>query len=111
MNAPEFSKEKTLVVEMLQSTLAGKLDPSSNFNPQHLAEAIVEKLNFNLTPIERKTKSVEDAIKSFEEMINGLDADMDNELLQLGKEEIMVKNFVRGQKTACEKLRESLKTL
>jgi len=111
MNTHETSKETTAVIELLQSTLAGKIDPSSNFNPQFLAEAIVEKLNFNLSPIERNAKKVEDAIRSFEKMISDIDEDMDNELQQLGKDELLVKNFVRGQKTACEKLKESLKEI
>jgi len=111
MDAHENSNDQAVVVELLQSALAGKIDPSSNFNPQLLAEAIVTKLNFNLSPIERNAKKVEDAIRTFNEMINKIDAEMDNEMQQLGKEEVLLKNFVRGQKTACEKLKESLKEI
>jgi len=103
-----MTNEKIILVEFLQENLAGKLDSSTNLNVSFLADAILEKLELNRTTEERNVRKVEEAIKSFNKMINDIDVDMDTELAQLGKEEILVKNFAMGQKTACDKLRESL---
>jgi len=104
-------EQKIVLVELLQKSLAGQIDPSSNFNPHFLAEAILNKLEFNQTIEEKNAKKVEDAVKSFNDMINEIDDEMTTELEQLGKDEVLLKNFVRGQKTTCEKLRENLKTI
>jgi hypothetical protein len=104
-------EQKIILVELLQKSLAGQIDPSSNFNPNFLAEAIISKLALNQTFEEKNAKKVEEAVKSFNEMINVIDDEMTTELQQLGKDEVLLKNFVRGQKTTCEKLRETLKTI
>ena len=103
--------EKTILINLIQASLAGKIDPSSNFSPQNLADAIITKLDLSRTLTERNAKSVEEAIETFTEMIDEIDKDMDNELEQLGTDEVMVKNFVRGQKTVCEKLIEGIEKL
>lgn len=106
-----MKSEKEILVNLIQASLAGKLDPSSNFNPQDFADAIITKLDLNRTLVERNARSVEAAIKSFNNMIDDIDKDMDIELEQLGKDEVMVKNFVRGQKTACEKLKSEIEKI
>ena len=106
-----MKNEKEILINLIQSSLKGKINPESDFNPQFLAEAIITKLNLNKTVTERNSKKVEDAIEKFESFINEIDSDMDIELEQLGKDETLLKNFARGQKTTCEKLRESLKTI
>ena len=103
--------EKTILVDLIQASLAGKIDPSSNFNPQNFADAIITKLNLNRTLTERNAKSVEDAVESFNEMVNDIDKDMDTELEQLGTDEVLVKNFVQGQKTVCAKLRDEIRKI
>lgn len=106
-----IDEQKKLLVELLQKALTGQIDPSSNFNPQFLADAILEKLEFN-TPIEvRNAKKVDEAVKSFTNMIEDIDTEMNTELEQLGKDEKMLKNFIMGQKTVCDKLRENLKEI
>jgi hypothetical protein len=102
-------KEQTLIVDIIQTNLSGKIDASSNFNPCFLAEAILQKLNFGLTLEERKTKEFVDVVQTINNVLNDIDTDMDTELSKLGSEEKMLANFIRGQKTACEKIRESLK--
>jgi len=103
--------EKTILVDLIQTSLAGKIDPSSNFNPQDFADAIITKLDLNRTLTERTAKNVEELIESFTGMINDIDSDMDIELEQLGEDEVMVKNFVRGQKTVCEKLKDEIEKI
>jgi uncharacterized coiled-coil protein SlyX len=106
-----MNTKKTILVELIQNSLTGKLDPSTHFNPQFLADAIIEKLELEKTFEERNIKKINDAIDSFNNMIDEIDKDMDLELQSLGADEILLKNFIRGQKTTCEKLKESLKTL
>jgi hypothetical protein len=101
-------EERNQVIRLIQESLIGKID-SSSFSPQFLADAILQKLDFNRTFEEKNAKNLDSAIKMFNKMIDDIDYDMDNELAQLGPEETLLKNFVRGQKTACEKLREELK--
>jgi hypothetical protein len=102
-------EERNQVIKLIQESLIGKIiDASSNFSPQFLADAILQKLDFNRTFEEKNVKNLDSAIKAFNKMIDDIDYDMDNELAQLGPEETLLKNFVRGQKTACEKLREKL---
>jgi len=103
-----MKNEREILINLIQSSLAGKIDPSTNFSPQDFADAIITKLDLNRTLQERTAKSVEETIETFNEFLNEIDKDMDNELEQLGADEVNVKNFARGQKTACEKLRESL---
>jgi len=104
-------KEKEIIITLLQNSLTGELDPSSNFNPQFLADAIIEKIEFDKTLKERNAKKIDEVIESFNEMIDDIDEDMDTELLKLGTDssDVFIKNFIRGQKTACEKLKDKLK--
>lgn len=106
-----MKNERNILIKLIQSSLKGKLDSSTNFSPQNFADAIINKLELNRTYKERNSKKVEEAINFFNESINDIDKDMDTELQQIGKDEIVLKNFVRGQKTACEKLRENLKKI
>jgi len=103
--------EEEILVEFLQNSLAGKLDPSAHLNPGFLASAIIAKLDFNRPLEERNARNVNEAVKTFAEMINEIDKDMDIELEQLGEDEKMVKNFIQGQKTACQKLLDEIKKL
>jgi len=108
----EFSK-RNMIIELIQNSLIGKLDPSSNFNPQFLADAILEKLEFNKTYKEIKCDNINSIINSFNQMINDIDNDMNSEIEKLGdsSSDLLIKNFARGQKTACEKLKDSLNKL
>jgi len=107
----DTTTQEKIVIELIVNALSGKLDSSSNFNPKFLAEAIVQKLNFNLTLEESKLKSINESIITFNSMIDDIDKDMDEEMSKLTEKETLLKNFILGQKTACEKLKESLKTI
>jgi len=102
---------KEIIIELIQNSLIGELDSSSNFKPQFLADAIIKKLNLNRTLKETNAKKIDEIVNSFNDMINDIDKDMNIEYEQLGADEVLLKNFVRGQKTTCEKLRESLKNI
>ncbi len=104
-------KEKEILVKLLQTSFTGVIDASSNFNPAFLADAIIKKLQLNETIKERNAKDVDDAVNSFTNMIDDIDKDMDTELEQIGDDEVLLKNFVKGQKTACEKLKESIEKI
>lgn len=106
-----MKNEREILINLIQASLTGKIDPSSNFKPADFADAILTKLDLNRTFTERNSKSINEAVENFESMINDIDKDMDTELEQLGKDETLLKNFVRGQKTACEKLKENLKKI
>lgn len=104
----EETKYKTILTHFLQDVLSGHLDVSSNLNPSFLADAILTKLEINKT---LAFKNTEEAVKSFTSFIEDIDSDMDKELNELKEGDLMLKNFIRGQKTACEKLKGSLNTL
>ena len=99
------------IIELIQNSLVGKIDASVNFNPRFLAEAILEKLEFNKSLKDRSNEKIDNVITSFNDMINDIDNDMDTELGLLSESDTLLKNFIRGQKTACEKLKDKLKTL
>lgn len=104
-------KNKEDIIKLIQLSLTGELDPSSNFKPQFLADAIITKLNLNRSFKEINAEKIEEVVDSFSDMIDEIDKDMDTEFEQLGNDEVLLKNFVKGQKTTCEKLRESLKNI
>jgi len=106
-----MTEEKKILVTILQTALAGKIDPSTNFSPQLLADAIIDQLNLNRTLTERNARNVEETINKFKSFINEINEDMDIEAEQLGNNEVLLKNFINGQKTACEKLNEKLETI
>ena len=104
-------EKKEIIVSLIQDSLMGKIDPSANFNPQFLADAILKKLEFKESMAERNTKSINEAISKFNTMIEDIDNDMETEMEQLGVDEVLLKNFIKGQLTACEKLKNQLETI
>jgi len=106
-----MTEEKKILITLLQTALSGKIDPSINFSPQLLADAIVDQLNLNRTLTERNVRNVEETINKVKSFIKEINDDMNNEIEQLGKDETLLKNFINGQKTACEKLNEKLGTI
>jgi len=107
----DTEKQKQILVKLIQASLTGKINTSTNFNPQFLADAILKKLEFNRPIKERNAKSVNEAVKTFEEWINEINGEMVIELEQLGKDEKLLGNFIRGQKTTCDKLKNKLKSI
>jgi hypothetical protein len=102
-------ENKKIIIELLQSALAGKLDPSSNFNPQFLAEAIESKILLNL-PIGEFSAKKADAIKeAIRSQVSDLDSSMDSELKALDKEEKLFANFLKGKLTAYSEVLDILK--
>jgi hypothetical protein len=100
--------EKNIIIELLQSSLAGKLDPSVNFRPQFLADAIIQKINFN-QPIDNWVNL--NSVEKIKIGIAALDASMLDELNKLTKEEKLFGNFLRGKLTAYAEVLDILKTL
>lgn len=97
-----------IIVEVIQQAFAGKVKIGEEVNVRGVAEAILEKIDFHSTMGELSARNVNEAKHSFFSAIDEIDEEMDKELQQLGKDETLLKNFIRGQKTACEKLRETL---
>lgn len=110
-NTVNMIDTRNIIIETIQSALVGHLDSSSNFNPASLANAIETKISFNESFEEKNVKQVKEFIIHINETINDIDNDMNNELEQLGPDETVLKNFIMGQKTACEKIRESLNNI
>jgi len=98
-------------VAFLQKAFSNKIKVGEEVNLHFVAEGLLDKMDFLSTVKESKSRNISEAISTFGKMIDDLDRDMDNELEQLGDNERLLKNFVRGQKTACEKLKYNLEEL
>lgn len=107
----ENEEKRNIIVKLIQASLVGKIDPSSNFNPQFLADAIIKKLEFNRPIKEINAQNVSEVIGKVESWIGEINKDMNNELEQLGEDEKLLGNFIKGQKTTCDKLKNKLKTI
>ena len=42
----ENNRAREIIISILQNALTGELDPSSNFKPQDVADAIAVKIDF-----------------------------------------------------------------
>jgi hypothetical protein len=107
-----MAEEKNIIVEVLQTYLAGKLDPSTNFNPQVLAEALIQKIDFNRPINELGWEKVKAYKERLNESIISLDTEMKTELgkLDLNKpEEKLLANFVKGRIESYEEIADLIK--
>ena len=100
--------EKDTIIEILQSYMTGKLDPSSNFNPQFLADSIVQKIEFNKPIGEIGWLKLNETRTKLNEAIGALDASMKAEMKLLKPEEKLFANFIRGKLTAYAEILDIL---
>lgn len=98
----ENDRAKQVIVTILQKSLTGQLDPSSNFNPQFVASAIADKVNFEKSYDNVKAERL---IKT----VIALKKNMQDELVKLTPEDTLLKNFLRGKITAYDELLSVLK--
>jgi len=94
----EKNRAKEIIVEILQKSLTGQLDPSSNFSPINIAEAIAQKIDFE--------KPYEDS------SLDNFAAELINEIVLLKEqaqkdydslspeEDKLLRNFIKGKHTA-----------
>ena len=98
---------KDTLIPLIQVYATGKVN--SNFNPQALAEAISEKVDFD-QPIDifsaNKNRNV---IRKLSKGVQDLKKEMESELKKLDKEDKLFANFLRGKITAYQELMDLLK--
>lgn len=95
------TRANQIIVEVLQNALAGQLDPSSNVNPQFIAEAISSKVVFE------KAYEHERMDEAFGALIDAIVKTKDfteGELNRLNPNEKLLANFLRGKITSYEEV-------
>lgn len=100
---------KLIIVEILQNTLVGQLKSDATFNPQHVADAINQKIEFGSTMGENVNKEV---IETIIESVETCKKEMDIEFEKLdSKTETLLRNFIRGKSTAYQEMLDILNKL
>jgi len=93
---------KLVIVTTLQQTLAGQLKLDTQFNPQRVADAIIEKINFQQPTNEAKFHEIiETIIDSVETCQNELNDEFEE--LDQDKEKLL-RNFIRGKIIAYQEM-------
>jgi|ERR1035437_4750988 hypothetical protein len=105
----ESLTSKNLIINLIQASLIGKLKEQVDFKPQFLAEAIITKTGFE-RPFTNQIHQ-EEIINSVKVFVDSIRNDMIIEMDKLDKDEILLKNFINGQTTACDKLDDFLNKL
>ena len=100
---------KEIVTSIIQASLKGKLKESENFQPKFLAEAIITKVEFE-KPYGQKVYNKE-FIESLRFFVTSLQDDMKAELESTDSKELLLKNLIRGEIVACEKINGFINTL
>ena len=103
-----MNEEKNIIIELLQTSLMGKLDPSTNFSPQALADALITKIDFNRPISEAGWTKLNETRTKLNEAIFVLDASMKAEMKLLKPEEKLFANFIRGKLTAYAEILDVL---
>lgn len=102
-------QSKLIIVEIIQNALIGQLKPDCNFNPQHVADAINQRIDFDSSSAERFNREViETIISSIEDCKKDLDIQFDS--LDQEKEKLL-RNFIRGKSIAYEEILDILNKL
>lgn len=104
----ETNRAKQIIVEVLQTSLIGHLDPSSNFKPQNVADAIAIKVDFEKTFTDSTCNEI---IGSLIDNIVSAQKEMKNVLEKLIDEDKLLKNFIKGKLTAYDEILSALDTL
>jgi len=89
----ENDRAKQIIVTILQKSLVGHLDPSSNFNPQFVASAIADKVNFEKSYTDTNHELL---IKTITAAAN----EMKTEMSKLTSDQTLLKNFIHGKLAA-----------
>jgi len=97
----ETNRAKEIIIGILQTALAGKLDPSSNFKPQDVADAIAVKIDFEKTFKDSKNDEI---VGSLIDTVISYNNEMRKELENLADDEKLLKNFIKGKLTAYEEI-------
>jgi len=94
-------RAKELIVSILQKSLIGQLDSSSNFKPQSVAEAIVDKVNFEKSYTDTKHELLIKALIAAKE-------EMKAEMDKLAPDQTLLKNFIHGKLAAYDEILAAL---
>jgi hypothetical protein len=97
----ENDRAKQLIVSLLQQSLIGHLDPSSNYKPQDTADAIIDKVNFEKSYADIKHEHL---IKD----IMAARLTMMYEMEKLTSEQTLLKNFICGKLAAYDEVLDIL---
>ena len=97
----EKDRAKYVIVSILQKSLVGQLDPSNNFNPQFVADAITDKVNFEKSYTDIKHELL---IKTIIAAKNEMKAEM----AKLTPDQILLKNFIHGKLAAYDEVLSAL---
>lgn len=116
----ETNRANQVIVEILQSVLAGQLNPESNFNPQAVAEAIATKVEFEKTYNDSKSdtligtlidKIVELKNDAEVELERSKQSELDRSLCNGEEQPSLIQNYIHGKLNAYREMLEALKTL
>jgi hypothetical protein len=97
----ETNRAKEIIIEILQKSLSGQLDPSSNFSPVNIADAIAQKIDFE-KPFNDSSR---DQFAAY--MINKIldfQEDMTQEMQKLEDDNRLLTNYVKGKLTAYKEI-------
>ena len=106
-----MKKEETkkIIVSVLQNALTGQLKGESKFNPQHVADAINQKITFDSSLGEVVNKEV---VETIIESVTTCQKEMDTEFEKLDpKEDALLRNFIRGKSHAYQEMIDILNKL
>jgi hypothetical protein len=104
----ETNRAKEIIVSVLQIALTGKLDPSSNFKPQDVADAIENKINFGKCYNDIKNDKI---LSNIIDDITNKKNEMKKELENLNKDEKLLINFLLGKLTAYDEILEHINNI
>lgn len=103
------NRAKQIIVEILQAALAGKIDTSTNVNPQHIADAIAAKVVFEKT---YSTYNKDEVIGKLIDEIVSYHDEMKGELDKIDiEEERLLKNFMLGKLAAYNEVLDLIDNL
>lgn len=104
----ETNRAKEIIVSILQTALTGKLDSSSNFRPQDVADAIENKINFGKCYNDIKNDKI---LSNIIDDITNKKNEMKKELENLNKDEKLLINFLLGKLTAYDEILEHINNI
>jgi len=94
-------RAKQIIISVLQKSLVGQLDSSNNFNPQFVADAIADKVNFEKSYTDIKHELL---IKT----IIAAKSEMKVKMAELTSEQTLLKNFIHGKLAAYDEILSAL---
>lgn len=105
-----MEKTKNIITETLIKGLNGHIKNDSNLNPRDIVDSIVQNIDFNRTYSEFQNKKVSDYRENMFKVLEDIENDMNSELQTLKEEQSdkMIKNFIRDQLTAIEKIKNKI---